>query len=417
MKSKQRFHAILVALLAALLVTTVAGAAPKGGASVTLSVEQSAFDSSQDVFVTVTISNPTNQPIQVLKWFTPVDGVEDPLFAVTRDGQPVAYTGRLYKRPAATEQDYISLKSGESISSSVNLGDYYDLSESGKYEISYAVASFHLYSEKGNAFKSKEVLKSEKVSVDVEARFKATRTPRPATATPSGATPTSSVPTSTSSAPTSTSPAPTATPHRGGKRTPTPSNPPTATSVGPTATPVGPTATPGGGGSISFVSCNANQQNLLTTAHANAKSYATESKNYLFGISSGTSRYTEWFGAFTTTRFNTVKAHYTSISNAFDTAAVVFDCGCNQNYYAYVYPDQPYKIYLCNVFWPAPMTGTDSKAGTLIHEMSHFTIVADTDDVVYGQTAARNLAITNPDSAIRNADSHEYFAENTPTLP
>lgn len=61
-----------------------------------------------------------------------------------------------------------------------------------------------------------------------------------------------------------------------------------------------------------------------------------------------------------------------------------------------------------------PGQGTDSKAGTLIHEMSHFTVVAGTDDIVYGQTGAKNLANSNPDSTIRNADSHEYFSENTP---
>lgn len=387
MQSKHRFHAMLVALLAALLITTVAGAAPKGGAVVDLSVEQGAFDSSQDVFVTVTISNPTNQPVKVLKWFTPVAGVEEPLFVVTRDGQPVEYIGPLYKRPAATEQDYISLNSGESISSTVNLGEYYDLSVSGQYEIAYAVASFHLYSEKGNALKSKEVLTSEKVSVGVDARFKSTATPRPATATP---------------------PAVTATPGSGGGGKPTR----TPSGTNPTATP-----TSGGGGGIGFTSCNATQQNTLTTAHVNAQTYASSSENYLYSISSGTSRYVEWFGAFTTSRFNLTKAHFTSISNAFDTAPVVYDCSCTQSYYAYVYPNQPYKIYLCNAFWTAPMTGTDSKAGTLIHEMSHFTIVADTDDFVYGQTAARNLAISNPDNAVRNADNHEYFAENTPTLP
>ena len=68
-------------------------------------------------------------------------------------------------------------------------------------------------------------------------------------------------------------------------------------------------------------------------------------------------------------------------------------------------------------FWMAPMTGTDSKAGTLVHEMSHFNVVAGTDDHKYGQAACRTLATTNPDQAIDNADSHEYFAENNPALP
>src|SRR5829696_2018748 len=97
-KSKYRFNAFLFALLAALLFTSVAGAAPKDGALVSLRVEQSAFDSYQDVLVTVAISNPTNHTVKVLKWFTPADGVEESLFAVTRNGEPVAYIGADYKR-------------------------------------------------------------------------------------------------------------------------------------------------------------------------------------------------------------------------------------------------------------------------------------------------------------------------------
>ena len=61
-----------------------------------------------------------------------------------------------------------------------------------------------------------------------------------------------------------------------------------------------------------------------------------------------------------------------------------------------------------------PEHGTDSKAGTLVHEMSHFDIVAGTEDHVYGQAGAKSLAISDPARAVDNADSHEYFAENTP---
>jgi peptidyl-Lys metalloendopeptidase len=90
---------------------------------------------------------------------------------------------------------------------------------------------------------------------------------------------------------------------------------------------------------------------------------------------------------------------------------------CKHYYYAYGYPNKPYTIYLCKVFWLASLSGTDSQGGTLIHEMSHFTLVAGTNDYVYGQAGARNLAITNPNNAINNADNHEYFAENNPKLP
>lgn len=353
MKAKHRFNALVFALLAALLITTAVGAAPKDGAVVSLSVEQSAFDSQQDVLVTVTISNPTNHTIRVLKWFTPAEDVEEPLFAVMRNGEPVAYTGAHYKRPAATGQDYISLKAGESITKTVNLGDYYDLSQSGEYEVFYAVASFNLYDEKGNAFKFRDALTSEKINISVEGRAKPV--------------------------------------------TPTPTAPPS-------------------GGNTAFNSCTASQQSLLTTARANASTYAENAKNYLLSNTLN-SRYTTWFGAFSSTRYTKATNNFSAIDNAMDNASVTFDCGCNKRYYAYVYSNQPYTIYLCRVFWTAPATGTDSKAGTLIHEMSHFNVVAGTDDYVYGQSGAQSLAISNPDNAVDNADNHEYFAENTPALP
>lgn len=356
-KSKVRFNVSVFVLLAALLIASAVSAAPKDGPTVSLSVSQGEFDSGQEVLVTVTISNPTGHTARVLKWFTPVDGVEEPLFAVTRDGEPVAYTGAIYKRPAITGRDYISLKSGDSITSVVNLGEYYDLSAAGQYEVFYAAASYNLFDEKGNAFKFRDVLTSEKIS------FKT-----------------------------------------GG--------------FVPMAKP-GPTPTPPPPGGIAYNRCTVDQQTLLVNAHSEAKNYSQGAENYLYGMNTNTvpPRYTTWFGAFTTTRYNTVTSHFTAIRDAFYNKGVTYDCGCKQNYYAYVYPNQPYKIYVCKVFWQAPMTGTDSKAGTLIHEMSHFNVVAGTDDYVYGQTGAKNLAISDPNKAVNNADNHEYFAENTPTQP
>ena len=352
-RSRFRVNTLVFVMLVALLATSVVGAAPKDGPLVSLSVAQSEFDSTQDVLVSVTVSNPTRHTVRVLKWFTPAEGVEEPLFTVTRDGQPVAYIGAHYKRPAATGQDYISLRSGESFTSVVNLGDYYDLSQSGQYEVAYGVASFNLFDEKGNAFKFRDVLTSEKISLQAAGR------------------------------------APTARP------TPPP--------------------TPGPGQS-SFNACTDPQITALNTARADAEAYASNAENYLLANTQGP-RYTTWFGVYSSTRYNTVKSNFTDISDAMDNAGIAFDCKCKQNYYAYVYPNQPYKIYLCKVFWNAPPTGTDSKAGTLIHEMSHFDVVAGTDDVVYGQAGAKNLAITDPNLAITNADSHEYFAENTPAQP
>lgn len=174
-----------------------------------------------------------------------------------------------------------------------------------------------------------------------------------------------------------------------------------------------------GAGGITYTGrCTASEKSSLVSALTAAGNYADAAVSYLAATPSATTRYTTWFGALTTANWNTVKSHFASIKDVYDTKPLVFDCSCSKkNTYAYVYPSQPYKIYLCGAFWSAPMTGTDSKGGTLVHETSHFTVVAGTQDYAYGQSAAKSLALSNPLQAIMNADSHEYFAENTPAQP
>lgn len=174
---------------------------------------------------------------------------------------------------------------------------------------------------------------------------------------------------------------------------------------------------PGGTTSLAFSKCTTSQSDTVAQALAAAQTMADGASGYLLSTPpSGTSRYTTWFGAFSSGRWTTATNHYAAIQDALYNQPMTFDCGCKKKYYAYVYPSQPYKVYLCSVFWSAPMTGTDSKGGTIIHETSHFTAVAGTDDWAYGQSAAKSLAISDPTKALDNADSHEYFAENTPAL-
>ncbi|MFM8320547.1 MAG: M35 family metallo-endopeptidase [Chloroflexota bacterium] len=344
----------LVALVALLLFTIGASASSSSEAVVTLSAGQAEFSAAEDVVVQVTISNPTNHTIRVLKWFTPLDDVEEPLFKVARDGQPVQYLGAIYKRPAPTGADYVSLKAGESLSASVSLAQYYDLSQSGSYSVAFDVKAANLSSEKSEGRgQPVETLTSAPIELKIEGRA-------------SG--------------------------------------------------PVDALAPLAVTGSTTFNKCTTTQQTQLVSARSQAGVYSADALAYLNANKTG-ARYTTWFGVVSSARYSTAKNHFSSISSAMDTAAVKFDCGCKKKYYAYVYPNQPYNIYVCAVFWQAPLTGTDSKAGTLIHEMSHFTIVSSTDDYVYGQTNAKSLAISSPDDAVFNADNHEYFAENTPALP
>jgi peptidyl-Lys metalloendopeptidase len=310
-----------------------------------------------NVNATLTITNNGNGQQKLLGWYTDLE--EESIFKVSRDGVEVDFFGPHYKRAAPTEKDFIQLKSGQSLSKTFELTSLYDMSEAGSYEVAYDVRSFHLFSNKGQQKKA-ERLQSSAALIYLDGY----------------------------------------------------------------ATKGSGKGKPGGGttdctsGTCFTGRCSAGQQNELMSALSAADQIANDAVSYLDSHSSNSTsaRYQTWFGAATSARYSDAAANFDAINDAIDNKPITFDCSCKKSYFAYVYPNQPYKIYMCNAFWSANELGTDSRAGTIIHEMSHFDAVAATDDVVYGQSGAKSLAISDPDQALNNADSHEYFAENTPNL-
>jgi peptidyl-Lys metalloendopeptidase len=347
---KNKLLVFIVLAIALNLFTVNAFAARGSQAQVSISFEKDTFLYQDSVLVNVSITNTGKQPISILRWYTPVDGVKADLFAVTLDGNPVEYLGPQYKRPAPSAADYLTLNSGETIQTIIDLAGYYDLSTTGFYQVSYNAEAFDIFSKTPRFSADEDQLKSESLGAWIEGR--------------DSKIPVTEVPDNIN-------------------------------------------------GSTGFTGCTSSRQTALTTARGDAYNYSTNSYSYLQTGTAGL-RYTTWFGSYNSSRYSTVRSHFNAIQNAMNNAGVVFNCTCTDSAYAYVYPTQPYTIYLCNAFWNAPATGTDSKAGTLVHEMSHFNVVAGTNDYAYGQTAAKNLAIHTPKKAINNADSHEYFAENNP---
>jgi peptidyl-Lys metalloendopeptidase len=324
----------------------VAPEAVAGDIAVSLSMGTSSLSARDDVQVTVTLTNVSGHAVRLLERNTPVDGIKNDLFNVTRDGAAVAYIGRHYKWAAPQAEDYLTLAAGESLSRTVSLADSYDFAQTGSYTLGYAEA-IH-----GDAAQ----FTSNQLTVWVEGR-------------------------------------PHVIPEEAGERI--------VTSF-----------------ALSTTSCSSTRASSISSAFNSAKSYSSAALNYLTNTTPGnTTRYRTWFGTYTSSGWTTVKNHYSAINSAFNNQSVVVNCACTDSAYAYVYPSQPYKIWVCNAFWSAPTTGTDSKAGTLVHEMSHFNAVAATDDWAYGQSACKSLATSNASRARDNADSHEYFAENTPALP
>lgn len=153
-----------------------------------------------------------------------------------------------------------------------------------------------------------------------------------------------------------------------------------------------------------FRNCTADQQKGIAEGIKGADAYIAEVNKYLAtSYYIANKRYRTWFGPYEKARWNLVKSHYLKLRN--QPQRFRYDCSCQEeDTFAYVYPDQFGTVYLCGAFWKAPTVGTDSKAGTIIHESTHFTKIASTDDYAYGHAEAQTLAINNPAEAVMNAE-------------
>ncbi|MFD0738350.1 M35 family metallo-endopeptidase [Lysobacter koreensis] len=320
--------------------------------------------------VEITITNTSRHTVRLPRWQLPSDYIDAKLFNVSLDGVPVQYEGPMFKRGLPQAADFAILRAGETYRTVVDLSAAYDLSRTGQYTVSFNSPLQHASTSDGAMLRQHNGLPMMAQSaplrlwVDGSGQLDAAK--------------------------------------------------------GPTASASAKKPPPSGGGTVvngvTYKGCTTTQTNTAGNAVVSARGYSENAKGYLASSTVGP-RYTTWFGGYTSQRYSTASQHFVSIDGAMDQSGgqITINCGCNQSAYAYVYPTRPYEIFVCRAFWTAPLTGTDSKAGTLIHEMSHFNVVAGTDDVVYGQAGARQLAISDPAAALNNADSHEYFAENTPS--
>lgn len=140
-----------------------------------------------------------------------------------------------------------------------------------------------------------------------------------------------------------------------------------------------------------------------------------------------TSEYAHWFGAFSNKHAEDVRSRFKMIHRALERQEMHFICGAERDTdcidtYAFVYTSEHYVVTLCPNFFDMPrMAGgspTDpvyengTMEGTIIHEVSHFDVVARTEDHCYSRTDCGRLGQRSPQEAIENADTYQYFAED-----
>ena len=336
------------------------------------------FKSQHSVRLKVVLTNTTDHDLSVLTWNTPLDGLVTDCLDVSVNGKKIEYDGPMIKRAAPTAKDYTTIKAGESIEGEFTVSDAYDTSKSGSYQVKLktAVPDVRPKRSKLAAVLSSADFAPSEHSINAKTEFKVEK--GEARRLTLGAAARSQEAAKKSSAKTAT-----------------------AAGVARKKKPVK----------------KALQTPLVRGGTATKKTKARQAHTDGHNLCSGAlaalandAWYKEWFGKHTPTRFKKIKADYTAVKTRMESIQFTYDLsgtGCDSGVYAYTYKGTS-TIWFCDQFWAAPAKGTDSKAGTVVHEHTHSD--ASTDDNQYGQTACRALAVSNPNSAVENADSHEYFA-------
>ena len=138
--------------------------------------------------------------------------------------------------------------------------------------------------------------------------------------------------------------------------------------------------------------------------------------------------FTRWFGPHTPKSGEAVRQNLKAIAAALRSGQVQGICRnagedlCDGDTFAFVDKEEPLTVNLCPNFFAMDTfkqlsdvtvaDGTGTRAGTLIHEISHFTVVADTEDHCYSRRACAAMALSAPGDALTNADSYQYFVED-----
>jgi hypothetical protein len=169
---------------------------------------------------------------------------------------------------------------------------------------------------------------------------------------------------------------------------------------------------------IQFTNCDQGRKLILQQVYPMAQQMIMDARRAIHvpTTSGDAERYVAWFGPYSQARHDRVSEVIEKIMQALYTAPILFDCSCTKDILAEVYPDDAYRIYICNDFWTHPAIGYFSQAGTIIHELSHFHVVGDTDDDGYYGMDVSTLTCSDPDLAVRIADAYSLFAENDPHL-
>ena len=320
------------------------------------------------------LKNNDQQDYSVLKWGTPLDGMTSDCLAATCNKKKLEYDGVYMKRGTPGPEQFLHIGAGETLSKAFDMSEAYDMTKAGKYTIK--IDSYIEYTV-GNVKGMNDLSKSQ-----IQKKIVHLSSPAVSFQIVGGSS------------------------SRGTlgqkarfleKRNQFSRNGVSKASQNRDNSLLDPIIN----------GASAELKTATETAHGaafnNIESAITETSN-------NGQRVKTWFGEGSASDANDV---FTTMSSILKRDTITYDLyktGCSSGTYAYTYKGSR-KVYLCKLYDDAEtQSGFDNKMGIIIHELSH--ALAYTDDIVYGQSACKQLARTKPSDAVKNADNFEYFVES-----
>lgn len=315
------------------------------------------------------LTNKSATDVMVLKRNTPLEGLRSDCLIVLVDGEKVPYDGYFVKRKLPDHSEYIRVMKGQTVSNEIDVSEAYDVSRPGNYEVKFDESRLivkPVEQPRMSFFTANEIadtilnIENEQTNINREENNKLTI----------------------------------------GQRM--------RAEISDDASFEVMTLAPATLRKAKVVGGTEEQKAAIALAHKNAYRYVKKALKEF----ENDNRYKRWFGQYIDDRAEHVKNVLEKVKSRMERLEFSYHINgsiCVRSDYAYT-TDGARVIWLCTAFWEAKDEGSESRAGTLVHEHSHAS--GHTDDFEYSKEDCIGLAKNKPKTAVRNADSYEYYAES-----
>jgi len=320
------------------------------------------FETNDDVDIIFEVTNTANHAVSILKWFTPLEGLRSSCLLIKSGNKIIRYEGIKVKRGEPDQESFLEIEPGESVSQKISLEEAYNLPLSGNIKVKFDLNMVFAIDDLKKNIKIVSQYNRLKINqlAAVGCVFKLNRKNKKVMTF-------------------------------GAKMQ---------------------------GAKVSKLKTNAlkepkvkdmstDEAKKIKTAHSNGYALAKAALTSL----ANDPKYVKWFGAHNAARFAEVKRVFGKVKSGLEAVEFTYinnGPSCESKDIAYT-ADGSDKIWLCKGFWSLGATGVDSQAGTIVHEHSHTS--GFTDDHEYGIAKCVQLAKDDPEKAIDNGDSYQFYSE------